>query len=408
MMRGVWDKLRKHTVRRRCVAGLDVSAEGLQLVILTGDGRSPDAVCCAEKLAVPDAWLLGGEVLAPQALARWLKHHLQVNDHVVDRWFIGLSDDLVRYHLTRLPAGLSSEDVAFQLQQDMREVFDDPTSPLALDYQVDFEPSAERTVLLRYWVGACPQACVDAWQAVAHGAGWSLAGLEPRRDAVARLSQTNLIARMPAASVALALQYDAALGLALAGWSPVSCNFLPHRPLWFEALHRAWWLGMVVCAMGGVVLAAGLTLVLSASADVTSSRKSQWESVEQTLTQARQSYQQAQATQKMQSQRQQWLDARQALQAQSLAWSQVLSHASQGIWVSHIQQQGEHWQVEGEALSSAHVQHLLGRLKALDIWRQPPELPQLHLGTSAVEADALTGQTSVWLFRIEAELKAGG
>ena len=404
-MRGFWDRLRKHAVWRRCVAGLDVSTEGVQLVILTGDGHSPDAVCCAEQLVVPDAWVLHGEIRAPQALARWLKHHLQANDYVVDRWFIGLSDDQVRYHLTSLPAGLSPEDVLFQLQREIREVFADQVGEFALDYEVDIEPCSTRMASLRYLVGVCPQACVDVWLDMAHAGGWSLAAVEPRRDALARVSQTHLMRRMPAANVALALQYDAALGLALAGWAQVGCNFLPHRPLWLETLRRAWWTGMVVCVMGGVVLAAGFALVMTASAEVTQSRQPQWQSVEQTLIQARQSHQQAQVAQKMQAQRAQWLLTRQAIQAQSLAWSQVLSHASHGIWVSHIQQQGERWQVEGEALSSAHVQRLLSRLKALDIWGRSPELPHLQLGTSAVEGDL---KPPVWLFRIEAELKAGG
>jgi hypothetical protein len=51
---------------------------------------------------------------------------------------------------------------------------------------------------------------------------------------------------------------------------------------------------------------------------------------------------------------------------------------------------------------------LLGQLKALDIWATSPELPQLQLGTSAVAGEAVSSGASVWIFRIEAELKAGG
>ena len=242
---------------------------------------------------------------------------------------------------------------------------------------------------------------------MAHAGGFHFAALEPRQDAVTRVNQTTLTGRMPAASVALALQCDAAFGLALAGWSKGGYNFLPHRPLWLKALHRAGWVGMAVCAMGGAMLAAGFALVATASADATQLRLQQGVPAEQLLAKARQGYQQAQAAQKLQVQRAQWLHGRQTQQAQSLAWSQALSQASQGVWVSHIQQQGEHWRVEGEALSSSHAQRLLSSLKALDIWAKPPELPQLQLGTSAVAGTSLHRGAGVWLFRIEAELKAG-
>jgi hypothetical protein len=399
--------LRKHTVRRRCVAGLDVSADGVRLVILAGDAQSPDTVCCAEKLTMPYAWVADGVVQSPQALVNWLHDFLKNNDYSVEQWFIGLTDDQVRYHSVSLPAGLSAEDVAFQLQQETREVFVDFASRFALDYEVDLDTTHLAAGELRYLVGACPLACAESWVAFARLGGFKLAALEPRRDALARMSHTHLTGAMPAASLGSALQCDAALGLALAGWAKVGYNFLPHRPLWLKALRRAWWLGMAVCAMGGAVLAAGFALVLSASADATGQPLRQGQSAEQQLAQARQAYQQVQAAQKLQTQLAQWIGQRQAQQAQSLAWSQTLSQASQGIWVSHIQQQGERWQVEGEALSSTHAQRLLGQLKALDIWAKSPELPQLYIGSSSAGGSA-TDSASVWIFRIEAELKAGG
>jgi len=56
--------------------------------------------------------------------------------------------------------------------------------------------------------------------------------------------------------------------------------------------------------------------------------------------------------------------------------------------------------MQGEALTPGHAQHLVQQLKALDIWVQAPELPQL---TSAVSTTGLP----VWQFRIEADLKGG-
>jgi hypothetical protein len=80
----------------------------------------------------------------------------------------------------------------------------------------------------------------------------------------------------------------------------------------------------------------------------------------------------------------------------------VLSHAAQGVWVVSVKQQGTRWTVQGEALSSKHAQQLVQQLKALDIWAQAPELPQLQV----MPAVSTTG-LPVWQFRIEADLKVG-
>ena len=406
-MQGPWSWLKKHTVRRRSVAGLVMLADGAQWVILAGDTQLPDAVCAAERLPIPQGWVTHGVVHNPSALAQWLKQHLQANDYAVDRWFIGLPDAQVRYHAVSLPVGLSPADVAFQLQHETRALYADHANQFALDYEVDVEPDVTSPASLRYLVGACPQACASSWLEVAHVGGFRLGALEPERDALSRVNQVALTRNLPAASMALALQCDVGFGLALAAWSRVSYNFLPHRPLWVKALRRAWWVGVAVCAMGGAMLAAGFAMVMTASAEATQHRLRQTLPAEKVLAQARQNYQQAQTAQKLQAQRKQWLQSRQVQQAQSLAWSQALSQSSQGIWVAHIRQQGERWQVEGEALSSTHAQRLLGQLKALDIWARPPELPQLELGPSATVGSTPAYGTSVWLFRIEAELKAG-
>lgn len=404
--RGSW--LRKQTTRHQCVAGLDVSSDGVRLVILGGDTNTPNTVYGADKLTFPSAWVQDGVVQSVPDLARWLVQYLQAHDHEVDRWFIGLQDESVRYHLVSLPAGLSPEDVAFQIRHETHLVFPDLEPDFAIDYEVDADPSGGASELTRYFVGVCPKACTESWLEVAHAAGFRFSALEPRRDALARLSQTHLLGQMPAAGVALALQCDAALGLALAGWSKAGYNFFPHRPLWFKALRRAWWMGVAVSAMGGAMLAAGFALVMTASADASLQHLQQAPSAEQALALARKNHQQAQTADRLQTQRAQWLNHRQVTQAQSLAWSQALSQASQGVWVSRIQQQGEHWQVAGEALSSTHAQRLLGHLKSLDIWAKPPELPQLHLGPSSVVGGTSGAGSSVWIFRIEAELKAGG
>ena len=398
----------KHTLRPRRVAGLHVSADGAQLVILEGDAHAPYAVRCADKQLIPSAWIKHGVVQEVQALAHWLKQYLKVNGYVVDEWLIGLEDAQVLNYTVSLPVALSFEDVTFQLQQETRELFVDHAKAFALDYEIDEDDATHPRDSRRYLVSACPAVCADGWLEVARAEGFHFSALEPERDALARLGQAELTGAIPAANLALALQCDVALGLALGSWSRVSYNFLPHRPLWRQALRRAWWMGLGVCALGGAILAAGFAMVMSAATDITQERVDlAGQAAEQILAQARQGYQQAQSAQKLQTLRMQWLQNRQAMQAQSLAWSEVLSQASQGIWISHIHQQGEHWLLEGEALSAAHAQRLLGSLKALDIWAKSPDLPHLQIGASAV-AGASTGRATVWVFRIEGELKAGG
>ena len=70
--------------------------------------------------------------------------------------------------------------------------------------------------------------------------------------------------------------------------------------------------------------------------------------------------------------------------------------------MASVKQQGTRWTVQGEALSSSHAQQLVKQLKALDIWAQAPELPQLQVMPSL----STTG-LPVWQFRIEADLKVG-
>ena len=104
----------------------------------------------------------------------------------------------------------------------------------------------------------------------------------------------------------------------------------------------------------------------------------------------------------LQTEQARWLKTRKDLQTQSLQWSRVLSQSARGVWVASVKQQGTHWTVQGEALSSGHAQKLVQKLKALDIWAQAPELPQLQV----MPAVSTTG-LPVWQFRFEADLKVG-
>jgi Fimbrial assembly protein (PilN) len=154
--------------------------------------------------------------------------------------------------------------------------------------------------------------------------------------------------------------------------------------------------------MGGAFLAAGFAMVIASAADSQYQKLGDAGAAARAFDAAQKAHAQAKATDERRTAQARWLTARQDLQAQSLQWSHVLSHAAQGVWVGSVKQQGTRWTVQGEALSATHAQQLVKQLKALDIWAQAPELPQLQV-TPAVSTTGLP----VWQFRIEADLKVG-
>ena len=154
--------------------------------------------------------------------------------------------------------------------------------------------------------------------------------------------------------------------------------------------------------MGGAFLAAGFALVMASAAETKYHHLDDAVASARAYDDAQKAHAQAKAVDERRAEQVRWLKARQDLQSQSLKWSRVLSHAAQGVWVASVKQQGTRWTVQGEALSSTHAQQLVQQLKALDIWAQAPELPQLQV----VPAVSTTG-LPVWQFRIEADLKVG-
>ena len=154
--------------------------------------------------------------------------------------------------------------------------------------------------------------------------------------------------------------------------------------------------------MGGAVLAAGFAVVMGTAAETKYAQMGDVAASAREYDQAQKTYVQAKAEQARRVEQARWLQARKALQLQSLQWSHVLSQSAQGVWVVRVKQQGMHWTVQGEALSSSHAQQLVQQLKTLDIWAKKPELPQLQV----IPAPSNTG-LPVWEFRIEADLKVG-
>ncbi len=386
--------------RRLCVVGLDVGPDACSLVVLSGSPSQPDTVCCAERLALPEGLVAHGEVMQSVELGLWLRTYLEAGDYQPKRAYLGLDSACVSNHLVSLAAGLSPDDVVFQLQAEVQSLLPDYATEVCMDYSLDTEPAPAGEQ--RYLVQAAPRLRVDALQRVAQLAGLNAAAVEPRQDAVHRTALGDTLAALPQASTALALQCDEAFGLALRAWHDEGANFLPHRENTQHVLRRAWLLGVAVCAMGGAFLAAGFAMVMASAAESKQRHASDVVASARAFDEAQKAHPHTKVLHERRAEQTRWLKARQDLQSQSLQWSRVLSQAAHGVWVASVKQQGTRWTVQGEALSSKHAQQLVQQLKALDIWAQAPELPQLQV----MPAVSTTG-LPVWQFRIEADLKVG-
>ena len=391
--------LRSHP-RRLSVVGVDIGPDVCSLVVLSGTPTQPDSVCCAERLNLPDGLVAYGEVLQSADFGQWLRTYLDAGDYQPTLAFIGLDGARVSNHIVTLAAGLAPEDVTFQLQAEVQSVLPEYAAEVCIDYTVDTEsaPKGEQC----YLVQAAPRPHMDALQRTAQAAGLMLRVVEPRNDAARRTTQSHALTSLPPASVALALQCDEAFGLALRAWHDEGVNFLPRREETHHVLRRAWLLGVAVCAMGGAFLAASFAFAMASAAETKRHHLGDVVASARAHDDAQKAHVQAKAVDERRAEQSRWFKTRQDLQSQSLQWSRVLSHAAQGVWVASVKQQGTRWTVQGEALSSTHAQQLVQQLKALDIWAQAPELPQLQV----IPAVSTTG-LPVWQFRIEANLKVG-
>ena len=386
--------------RHLSVVGLDIGPDGCSLVVLSGSATAPDSVCCSERLALPAGWVEHGEVLQSTALGQWLQVYLEAGDYQPQVVYVGLDGACVSHHRVTIAAGLSSDDVAFQLLAEVQAVLPAHAADVWIDYTLDTEPAPEGTQ--SYVVQAVPRSRVQDLLRVVELAGLKAVAVEPRHDAARRSALNEALRALPQASAALALQCEEAFGLALRAWHESGINFLPHREDAQHLLRRAWLLGVAVCAMGGACLAAGFAIALASAAQSKQPHPHEVVTSTRAFDEADKAHVQIKAQQDRWAEQTRWLKTRQGLQAQSLQWSRVLSQSTQGVWLASVKQQGTRWTVQGEALSSGHAQRLVAQLKALDIWAQAPELPQLQV----MPATSRTG-LPVWQFRIEADLKVG-
>jgi len=388
---------------RRTVAAWAWCPDGMDWVVLAGSSRAPDTLCCAERLDLP-ADLQAGVTAAwdGQAFGQWLRAFLRAQDHQVDGICLSVDDAWVSTYTIGLPQVLNGDDLHFQLMAELETLHPPGLSQMCVAYaRVEATSTQEPpSAVQRYRVGVVAQAHVQALEQMARTAGVPVWAIEPRADAVQRTQGNDLLTALPGASVALGLQCDAALGLALGGWADAGLRFSPSRAQ--QALHtrRVWWARTAAAASAGALLTcvgvAGWAAWLQSptdGVDVAASLRA-LDAAQQEEAALRTQVQQAQALT-------QWWHAQTAWQHQTAQWGRVLAQQAHGVWVSEVQQHEGHWVVQGEALSSAHVHQLLQALTALEIWAQAPRAQRLQLSHGAS-----TRMASTWQFRIEADLKA--
>lgn len=380
----------------RNVAGLDVGPTVCHLVILSGPNTGPTQVCCAECLAVPEAFLSEGRVVQPAQLGQWLRDYLAVSGHEVDALCMGLREVDVAAHEVTLAAGLSDEDVAFQLAVDVAE---DGTE-VCIDFQAvssAIENGAKPSGDMAYQVRVASRAQVEVLQQVAKAAQLNLLGVFGQGDA---LQSTQTVDTLPTIGMSLALQCEVAFGLALCAWREDVFNFAPHRTDRRAAMRRAWVCKAGACVIAGGVIALGLMWWLALATQAKHSALGDATSVARAWNAANQAHAQAQEEQQRLTQQHQWLATQQLSHRHTLQWAQTLTQAPPGVWVSQLTQQGAQWSLQGEALTSEDAQVLVTQLKALDIWHKPPELSQRQTMPTATHT-----ALPVWQFQVEAVLK---
>ena len=385
------------------VAGLDVSSGGCHLVILSGSPLEATRVCCSEYLEVPEAWLSLGRIVQPDLFGHWMREHLAQGAYDIGALCMGIDDAAISVHEVELAVGLSDQDVAFQLSVEIQALL--PDADVCVDFQlmrpVEIPEGPLMPMLQSYQVHVAPRTLVSVMKRMAKVAGLDLTVVEGRSAAQRRMQMHRHLLSSPTVNVDMTEQYEVALGLALGAWQGGAFNFLPHRERAHDVTRRAWYLAVTAWALGGMFFAAGLSSVLSSMLDSRQSRVAEAAEVAGSLEAASQSHSQALSLHQAATEQARWLQARQSLHHHTLKWAHVLNQATQGIWVASVTQQGAQWDVQGEALTSAHAHALLAQLKVLNIWVRSPEMRQLQL-LRPVENTGLP----VWQFRIEAELKA--
>ncbi len=392
--------------RTRMVAGFDVGAATCELVVLMGSQTQPLSVLYAETLELPQEIMSPEGLPEPDRLGRWLSDYLQQNDCVVDAICMGLPDERVLTQTFALAAGLSDEDVAFQLPIEVQAASTTPAIEMWMDYQRcnDLPDTSNQgdADIWNYHVIAVPRGCVEDLQQRARSAQLKLIRVEGRASAQQRIEKRHIFNSLSAVSVALGLQCEVAFGLALGAWQPNALNLLPLHHRDHDVARRAWFARAFLYTGGGILLGQGVIWMSSLMWNSQQTLAHEASGVEHTLQQLHARHAQAQLMQQRAAGQAQWLSTQKRGQQQTLHWVKVLNQVPQGVWIAEVSQQDLNWRLQGEALTSAHAKLFLSQLQALDVWGNPPGLVQLQW----VPTTTLKTASPVWQFRIEGWLKA--
>ena len=383
--------------KRQCVAGLDVSHNGVWMVVLSGALAGAETVNCCELLDLPDGLVQGALVLDPLALGQWLKRWLHERNLFPEGLCLALDDAWLTRQVVTLSAQLSERDVAFQLAAELPlgELAD--PSQLCWTYKpVVSENEIQSAAVCTYALASLAHEPVQRLISLAKAVGVRAWVVEPRSDASHRIVQLASLASQHLAPTAAAAHV--ALGLAASAWAETGLNFLPHRRWARQRRQRAWAqrLGLTL-ALGGVLggMAAAL---LTHWTQLLEHHLADQALVSQRLAKARDTQQSLQSQHKQLTAQRQWVQAQQSQQRHTVLCHAGLVEAS--VWVSQLRQHQSHWVVQGEALNADEVRQWTLKLAQQPVWQSPPELHQLQFRRSAAASGGW-----VWHFRLEADLK---
>jgi hypothetical protein len=368
---------------------------------MAGTPLAPDTLCCAEHLVWPaelQAARLAGNM---QAVGEWLRGFLRERDHQVEGVCLAVDDAWVSTYRVNLPQALSGDDVHFQLMAELETLHAQGLSQMCIAYTpvaAALVPESPLAVQ-RYQVGVVAQARVEALEHMVRAAEMRVLAIEPSAEAVQRTQGSDNLSALPVASVALGLQCEVAFGLALGAWIDTGLRFSPSPAQQARQMRRLW-LTRTAATVGAGVVAGGVLAAGLAAWSMSATDRPDAAANQRALNAAKQEELALRTQLQQVKTRTQWWRTQTAWQHRTVQWSQVLAQHAHGVWVSQVYQQDRHWVVQGEALSSAHVQQLLQALNALDIWVQAPQAQRLQLTQGAA-----TRVMATWQFRIEADLK---
>jgi hypothetical protein len=251
-----------------CVAGLCLSPEHAQLVVLSGDEKSPLEVLCAEHLPMPPGLWQDDQWVDAQGLGQWLQAYLQSRDLAPQRVSFSVAASHLSWRTVTLPAELVNEDLAFQITAEMLDGRVQQADQICIDYVemprsatdwYDRQTSYRAVVTSSQWVKQC--------RLLARHGHMSVHVIEPQSQSEERIRAFQSFVQQSSVSAAGVLLCEQACGLALAYWDDdIAFNFYPLHLEISQRQQRSWTFRMVAGLMMGVVMSTGLTVLFDYSA----------------------------------------------------------------------------------------------------------------------------------------------